>query len=36
MPMGGEKSHDTESDKRHERAESDHNNIEHSHDAPEG
>jgi hypothetical protein len=36
MPMRSEKSHDTESDQRHQRAESDHNNIEDSHDAPKG
>jgi hypothetical protein len=34
--MGGKKSHDGESDKSHEGAKTDHKNIEHSHDAPQG
>jgi hypothetical protein len=34
--MGSKKSDDPASDKRHERAKSDHNKVEHSHGAPGG
>jgi hypothetical protein len=34
MPMGSEESDDPDSDKRHGQAKSDHNKVEHSHDAP--
>ena len=36
MPIGSEKSDDAESDNRHERAKSDHNQVERGHDAPKG
>jgi hypothetical protein len=36
MPIGSEKSDDSESDNRHKRAKSDHNEVEHGHDAPNG